>query len=93
MPYSDGCISPTQGTHALVVLSTLTVTLQKTTVEAISSKRNVTLHLDGTDLKSDPPTWSIASVLPPWLTLAVSSAIIHLPAIDQGRLAPQGGSW
>ena len=93
MPYTEGCISPTQASHALVVQSTLTLTLQKTTAEAISSKRNVTLHLEGTDLKADPPIWSVASILPPWLTLAVSAATIHLPAIDQGRLAPQGGSW
>jgi hypothetical protein len=93
VPYTDGCLSPTQGSHALVVQSTLILTLQKTTVEAIRSQRNVTLHLEGTDIKSDPPTWSVASTLPSWLTLAVSSATIHLPEIDQGRLAPQGGSW
>jgi hypothetical protein len=93
VPYIDGCLSPTQGSHALVVQSTLTLTLQKTTVEAISNERNVTLLLEGTDLKAAPPTWSIASMLPPWLTLAVSSASIHLPAIDQSRLTPQSGSW
>ena len=93
VPYIDGCLSPTQGSHALVVQSTLTLTLQKTTAEAVSNERNLTLLLEGTDVKADPPTWSIASVLPPWLTLAVSSAIIHLPAIDQSRLTPQGGSW
>jgi len=93
VPYIDGCLSPTQASHALVVQSTLTLTLQKTTAEAISSERNLTLLLEGTDVKADPPIWSVASVLPPWLTLSVSSATIHLPAIDQNRLAPEGGSW
>merc|ERR1719506_3371499 len=53
VPYIDGCLSPTQASHALVVQSTLTLTLQKTTAEAISSERNLTLLLEGTDVKAD----------------------------------------
>ena len=92
VPYIDGCLTPTQGTHALVVQTNLLVTLQKTVTAAVTSTKNVTLYLRGSDPLAGPPVWRVAEELPSWITLQVEQATIQLPSIDLGTSRLKG-NW
>ena len=65
IPYADGCLSPTTGSHANVVQTTLLMTLDKTQSTAIPPSATCP-YLAGTDLASPAPTWSVGE-LPSWL--------------------------
>ena len=52
----------------------LLVTLQKTVTAAVTSTKNVTLYLRGSDPLAGPPVWRVAEELPSWITLQVEQA-------------------
>ena len=93
VPYADGCLNPTQPESAKEIADMLVVSLIKTISGVINTHRIITVTLKGSDPTATSPTWSMASIVPDWLTFNGASATspnpITLPPVVGKRLEQQ----